>query len=153
MNSGTLVFALNLNTLHRPASLTGCPIISFHFHLRLVSRSTNITTTTSPVHVNVLSLLILSTRELGLDLESVSAEVITLSLEEVGREILGAVSVKPGQSGGESWGRYPEECGLGDDVSPAGLRLVDSLVEEVVEEEVFQVIVGAVCGGDVLEED
>jgi len=30
---------------------------------------------------------------------------------------------------------------------------VDGIVEEVVEEEVLEVVIGTVCGGDILEED
>jgi len=103
--------------------------------------------------VNVLAVLVLGVGELGLDLEGVGAEVVSLGLEQVGGQVLGAVAVEPGQGGGEGWGGDAEEGGLGDDVSPAGLGLVDGLVEEVAEEEVLQVVVLAVGGGDVLEED
>ena len=103
--------------------------------------------------MNILAFLVLCVRELRLDLEGMRAKVITLRLEQVGGQVLGTVSIKPGQSGGECWGRYTEESSLGDDVAPAGLRLVDCLVEKVVEEEVFEIGVGTVRGGDVLEED
>ena len=103
--------------------------------------------------MDILSLLILRVRKLGLDLEGVGTEVVALRLEQVGRQVLGAVAVEPGERGGEGRGRYAEECGLGDDVAPARLRLVDCLVEEVVEEQVLEVGVGAVRGRDVLQED
>lgn len=103
--------------------------------------------------MDVLSLRVLLAGELGLDLEGVGTEVVTLSLEEVGGEVLGAVAVEPAESGAEGGGWDTEESGLGDDVSPAGLRLVDGLVEEVVEEEVLEVGVAAVSSGDVLQED
>ena len=45
--------------------------------------------------MNVLVLGVLFTGELGLDLEGVCAEVITLGLEEVCGEVLGAVAVEP----------------------------------------------------------
>lgn len=45
--------------------------------------------------MDVLSDLVLSVGELWLDLEGVGTEVITLGLEEVGREVLGAVTVEP----------------------------------------------------------
>ena len=64
-------------------------------HLCLVSRSADITTTTSPVDVDVLILGVLFARKLGLDLEGVCTEVITLGLKEVGRKIFGAVAVEP----------------------------------------------------------
>lgn len=42
---------------------------------------------------------------------------------------------------------------LGDNVTPSLLSLVDGRVKEVVEEEVLEVGVGAVCLGDILQED
>lgn len=90
---------------------------------------------------------------LGLDLEGVGTEVITLGLEEVGGEVLGAVTIEPRQGGAEAGGWDTEEGGLGDHVTPSGLGGVDGLVEEVGEEEVLKLWVGAVGLGDVLEED
>ena len=43
--------------------------------------------------------------------------------------------------------------GAGNDVSPAGLGVVNSLVEEVVKQQVLEVGVGAEGLGDVLEEN
>lgn len=86
-------------------------------------------------------------------MESVSTEVITLSLQQVGGQILGAVSVEPGQSSGEGRGGDTKLSSLGDDGSPAGLGLVDGLVEELVEEQVLQIRLAAVSRGDVLEEN
>jgi hypothetical protein len=63
--------------------------------------------------------------ELGKDLEGVGTEVITLSLEEGGRETLGPVAVVEGEGGGESGSGDTPECGLGDDPPPSGLGLVD----------------------------
>ncbi len=103
--------------------------------------------------MNIITFLVLRTSKLRLDLEGMSTEVITLSLKEIGREILGTVTVKPGQGGGEGRGGYTEKCGLGNDISPAGLGLVDCCVEEVVEEQIFKVVVGSVGGRDVFEED
>ena len=40
-----------------------------------------------------------------------------------------------------------------NDVAPAWLRLVDGLIEEVIEEQVLEVWVGAVGLGDVFQED
>lgn len=122
-------------------------------NLCLVSGSRNVSTAASPVDVDVLALLVLGVGEFWLDLEGVGTEVISLGLEQVGGEILGAVTIEPGESGGESRGWDTEESRLGDNVTPAGLRLVDGGVEEVVEEKVLQVGVGAVRSRDVLEED
>ena len=74
--------------------------------LCLVSRSTDISTTSSPINMNVLVVRVFFARELWLDLEGVGAEVITLGLEKVGGEVLGAVTVKPGESGRKSRGGY-----------------------------------------------
>lgn len=90
---------------------------------------------------------------LRLDVESVSTKVITLSLQQVGGQILGAVSVEPGQSSGEGRSGDTKLSSLGNGGSPAGLGLVDGLVEEGVEEQVLQVRLVAVSRGDVLEED
>jgi len=56
-----------------------------------------------------------------LDLEGVSTEVITLSLEQVGGQVLGAVTVVEAQRGAESRGRDTPQGTLADNVSPAGL--------------------------------
>lgn len=101
----------------------------------------------------VLSFLVLGVREFGLDQEGVGTKVITLSLEEVGRQVLRAVTIEPGQSSGEGRGRKTHEGGFGNDISPAGLGLVDSFVEKVVEEQVLEVVVGVEGSGDVLQEN
>jgi hypothetical protein len=90
---------------------------------------------------------------LGLDAESVGTEVVTLGLEEVGRQVLGAVAVVEAESGGEGGSGDTPESSLADHVTPAGLGVVDGLVEEVVEEQVLEVGVVAVGLGDILEED
>ena len=103
--------------------------------------------------MDVLSFLVLGVGELWLDLECVSTEVISLGLEQVGWEILGTVTVEPAQGSGESGGWDTEKSSLGDDISPTRLGLVDGLVEEVTEEQVLEVVVCAVGGGDILQED
>ena len=103
--------------------------------------------------MDVLTLLVLLVGELGLDVEGVCTEVITLSLEEVGWEVLGAVTIKPVEGGGETWGWDTESSGLADNVSPSWLSLVDSLVEEIVKEKILELWVVAVSVGDILQED
>lgn len=90
---------------------------------------------------------------LRLDVESVSTKVVTLGLQQVGGQVLGAVSVEPGQGSGEGRGGDTKLSSLGNDGSPAGLGLVDGLVEELVKEQVLQVRLAAVSRGDVLEEN
>jgi hypothetical protein len=60
-------------------------------------------------------------------------EQVALRLQQVGGQLLGAVAVEEGQRAGEGRRRDAPEDGLGNDAAPAGLRLVDGLVEEVVE--------------------
>jgi len=124
-----------------------------HFFLRRVSRCRHVSATTGPVHVDILTLGILGVGSLRLDSEGVGAEVVALRLEEVGGKILGAVPVEPRQGGRESRGRDTEQSSLRHNVTPTGLRLVDGLVEETIEEQVLQVGVVAIRRRDVLEED
>ena len=103
--------------------------------------------------MDVLAFLVLLAGKLWLDAEGVGTEVVTLGLEHVGWEVLGSETVVEGERGGEGWCWDTPESTLGDDVTPAWLRLVDGLVEEVVEQQVLEVWVGAVGLGDVLEEN
>lgn len=103
--------------------------------------------------MDVLALGVLVAGVLGLDAEGVGTEVVTLGLEHVGGEILGAVAVVEGQSGAEGGSGDTPDGALGDNVTPAVLGGVDGVVEEVVEEKVLKVGVAAVGVGDVLEED
>lgn len=57
-----------------------------------------------------------------------------LSLEEVSWDDLAPVAIEEREGGAECGGRDTPEDGLCDNASPAGLRLVHGLVEEVVEE-------------------
>jgi hypothetical protein len=132
-------------------------------------RGRNVATASCPVDVDVLALLVLLVGAFWLDPERVRAEVVTLCLQQVGWEVLRAVSVVEAERGAESGSWDTPERALGNDadiglavsttsthrylLSPSGLCGVDSLVEEVVEEQVLEVGVGPVCLGDVLEED
>jgi hypothetical protein len=103
--------------------------------------------------MDIISNLVFLICELWLDLKGMCAKVISLRLQEVGWEILCSIAIEPRQRRAERRGWDAEEGGLGDDVSPAWLRLVDGFVEEVGEQQVFEIWVGAVSLGDVLEED
>jgi hypothetical protein len=83
----------------------------------------------------------------------VSTKVVTLRLKEIGREVLGTVTIIPAKRGAEGRERNTPQSTFADDVSPARLCLVDGLIEEVVEEQVFEIRVVAVGLGDILEED
>ena len=79
-------------------------------------------------------------------------EVITLSLQQVGWQVFGAISVEEGQRSAESrHGNARLDC-ICNHISPASLSIVDGLVEEVVEEKILEVRVVAVSRGDVLQE-
>lgn len=121
--------------------------------LCLVGGSGNISSATGPVNVNVLSELVFIVGELWLDLEGVSTEVVSLSLEQVGRKILGTVTIKPTEGGAESRGWYSKKSSLGDNVSPSWLGSVDGFVEEVAEEQVLKVWILAVSSSDILQEN
>lgn len=116
-------------------------------------RSRDVSTPSGPVDVDVLALLVGLVGVLGLDPEGVGTEVVTLRLQQVGGQVLGAVSVVEAESGAESRGGDTPESTLGNDVSPPGLSLVDSLAEEVVEQQVLELGVLAVSLGDLLQED
>ena len=122
-------------------------------YLSNVGRSGHIATTSGPVNVDVLTLREVLVSALGLDAEGVSTEVVTLGLEQVGGEVLGAVSVVEAEGSAEGGRRNTPQSGVADDVSPTVLGVVDSLVEEIVEQKVLEVGVSAVGLGDVLEED
>ena len=118
-----------------------------------VGRGRHVTATSGPVDVDVLVLGVLLASELGVDAEGVGTEVVTLGLQQVGGQGLGAVAVVEAEGSAESGGGDTPEGTLADNVSPALLGVVDGLVEEVVEEEVLEVGVLAVGLGDVLQED
>lgn len=103
--------------------------------------------------MDILAFLVLLASVLRLDTEGVGTEVITLSLEQVGGEVLGAVSVVETQGSAESWGGDTPKGSLADNVSPAVLGIVDGLGEEVIEQQVLEIWVVAVGVGDVLQED
>lgn len=64
--------------------------------------------------MNVLALLVLLVGALWLDPEGVGTEVVTLSLQQVGREVLRAVSVVEGERGAESGCGNAPKSTLGD---------------------------------------
>jgi len=103
--------------------------------------------------VNVLALREGLAGKLRLDAESVSTEVVTLGLQQVGGQVLGAVAVVEAQSSGEGGQRNTPQSRLADNVSPAALGGVDGLLEEVIEQQILKVGVVAVGVGDVLQED
>ena len=76
-----------------------------------------------------------------------------MSLEEVSGDNLAPVTIEEGKSSGESGGGDTPENSLSNDSPPAGLSLVNSLVEEVVEEQGLELAVLLVSCGDVTKED
>ncbi len=92
----------------------------------------------------VFALGILGTRVFRLDLESMGAKVVSLCLQKVGRQILGAITVIEAEGGAKSWRRDSPDRAFAYDISPTWLCLVDGLVEEVIKEKILQVRVLAV---------
>jgi hypothetical protein len=74
-------------------------------------------------------------------------------LEQVGGNNSTAVPVEESESSAEGRSGDTPEDSLGDDAPPSGLCIVDSLVEEVVEEEGFEFRVLPVRFGNVTKED
>jgi hypothetical protein len=74
--------------------------------------------------VNVLTLLVLLVGAFGLDPEGVCAEVVTLCLQQVGGQVLCAVSVVEAESGAERGSWDTPESTLGDN---AGEKLVGTM--------------------------
>lgn len=103
--------------------------------------------------MDVLAFLILLVGKFRLNEERVGSEVVSLSLQEVRRQILGSVTIEPVESSRESWSWYTQRSSLADDFPPAWLGFVNGLVEEVVEQKILQLRVVAVCLGDVLQKN
>jgi hypothetical protein len=76
-----------------------------------------------------------------------------LRLEDVRRDDLRAVAIEERERSAERRSGDTPEDSLSDDSSPAGLRVVDSLVEEVVEEQGLELVVLLVGLGDIVQED
>jgi len=93
--------------------------------LSVISRGRNVTTASGPVDVNVLASLKLRVFFSGEDTEGVGTEVVTLSLEDIGRNDLAPVTVQEGEGGRKCRSGDTPENGLSDDAPPAGLSLVD----------------------------
>jgi len=103
--------------------------------LSVITGGSNRATATSPVDMNVFAVLKLGVLFSGEDAEGVGTEVVTLSLDNVGRDDLAPVPVQEGESSRESRSGDAPENGLSDDTPPAGLCLADGVNEELVEEE------------------
>ena len=71
-------------------------------------------------------------------LVSVGAEVVTLSLEQVGRNAVAAVAVIVSEGSGESRNRNAVGESSGKHVAPAGLSLFELLAEERVNHEILK---------------
>jgi hypothetical protein len=99
------------------------------------------------------ALRVLRVGSLWLDQEGVGTEIISLGLDEVCWSVCSSVSVEEVQGGTETWGWDAQVNGSLDDASPAWLGLVNSIIEELVEQQVLEVRVGTIGLGDVLEED
>lgn len=107
----------------------------------------------SRIRTDIFASLELSVLLAGQDTEGVGTEVVTLRLDEVGRDDLAAVAVEEGEGSGESGERNTPDDALSNDTPPTRLSLVEGLVEEVVEQEGFETLVLGVGSGDVAEED
>jgi hypothetical protein len=89
----------------------------------------------------------------GDDSESVGTKVVSLGLDQGSGQLLGSVTVEEGQGGGVGWDGDTPQGGLGDDSPPSGLGGLDGVLEEVVEQQGFELGVLLECLGDVGQED
>ena len=128
-------------------------VVNLSNNLCLIGRRRHIATPPSPIDVVVLALRIFVICVLWFNSESMSSEVISLGLQEVGRQILGSITVIEAKRGAECRCRDTPQCAFAYNVPPTWLRLVNCLVEEVVEQQVFKVGVFAIRSGNVLEEN
>jgi len=93
--------------------------------LSVIGRGRHVATASGPVDVNVFASLELGVLFSGEDTEGVGTEVVTLSLEDIGRNDLAPVTVQEGKSCREGRGGNTPENGLSDDAPPTWLSLVD----------------------------
>ena len=118
-----------------------------------IVKKTYVTRSGSPLDVNVLArlepLVLLS----GADTEGVGTKVVALGLDEVGGQSLGAVAVEERQGGGVGRDGDTPEDGLSNDAPPAGLGVGNGLQEEGRGQEVLELGVLAVSGGNVAQKD
>jgi hypothetical protein len=103
--------------------------------------------------VDILAFWVFLAGKFGLDLERVGSEEISLCLKQVRGQILCAITVKPAEGSAEGWSWYAKKSSLRDNISPAWLSLVDSFVEEVVEEKILESWILSVRRSDVLQEN
>jgi hypothetical protein len=115
------------------------------FSLGKVGGGGNVASATSPVGVDPV--LVIQA------LVGVGTKVISLGLEQVGGQDLGAVSIKEGQSRGQGRGRDAGESSLGDDVSPTLGGLGNGLGEEGIKQQVLELGVLGVGSLDITQED
>jgi hypothetical protein len=81
--------------------------------LCLVCRCRDLSSSSSPVDVDILALGVLSAGELRLDPEGVRAEVVTLCLQEVGGQVLRTVTVVEAEGGAKGRSGDTPESSLG----------------------------------------
>jgi len=102
-----------------------CGLARWGDGLSVISRGRNVATASGPVDVNVLASLKLRVLFSGEDTEGVGTEVVTLSLEDIGRNDLAPVTVQECEGSRKGRSGDTPENGLSDDTPPAGLSLVD----------------------------
>ncbi len=118
----------------------------------LIGGGRHITASARPVDMDVFALRVLLASKFGLDAESVRAKVVALGLEEIRRQVLATITIIEAESSAEGRQWNAPQRALANNFAPAVLSVVDSLVEEVVEEQILEVRVLSVCRRDVLQE-
>ena len=81
------------------------------------------------------------------------AEIVSLRLQQIGRQHLAAERIVVAQRGGERRGRDPQLGGGDDDLAPRRLRVLDDVLEVGIQQQVIQIRIGVEGVFDPFQED
>jgi hypothetical protein len=104
--------------LSTSSHLLQSPTTSIAYRLCVVCRGRDVSSSSGPVDVDILALGVRLVGVFRLDPEGVGTEVVTLSLQQVGGQVLGAVTVVEAQCSAERGRGNTPQSTLGDDTVP-----------------------------------
>ncbi len=87
------------------------------------------------------------------DFEGMGAEIISLRLKKVGWQVFCSVPIVEAERSAESWSRDTPQSPFADNISPAGLCLVDGIGEELVKQQILKFGVFTICSCNVLQKN
>ena len=107
-------------------------IVQLRLHkLSIITGGGHVSSTTCPVGMHKLA-------RVAQQFVSVSAEVVSLGLDQVGRQHCGTVTIEEGQSGGETGSRNAKLDRGGHHPTPGRLTFGDFFAEEIVYQKVVE---------------